>query len=149
MIYLHFICDVSFFILQDCTSEITCYNCSKVGHTSKDCPKNSNPEADMVCYSCNETGHSKRNCPYDSGKILHGKNCNFLESYSATELLSSLNQKHLTFQESLNGMLSLIWNVIIVKKKAIYPEIALKTVASRVIIVGLMGTYLEIARKGT
>ena len=45
-------------------------------------------------------------------------------------------------------MLSLIWNVIIVKKKDIYPEIALKTVASRVIIVGLMGTYLEIARKG-
>ena len=62
--------------------------------------------------------------------------------------LSSLNLKPLTFQESLNGMLSLIWNVIIVKKKAIYPEIALKTVASRVIIVGLMGTYLEIAHKG-
>ena len=45
-------------------------------------------------------------------------------------------------------MLSLIWNVIIVKKKDIYPEIALKTVVSRVIIVGLMGTYLEIAHKG-
>ena len=49
---------------------MTCYNCNKEGHMSRDCPEpradNRPPRSqsftDIECYNCGKTGHMSRDC---------------------------------------------------------------------------------------
>lgn len=40
-----------------------CYGCGEVGHTKRDCPRNSGGRGGGGCYHCGEEGHIKADCP--------------------------------------------------------------------------------------
>jgi hypothetical protein len=53
------------------SSNVRCYTCNKLGHTSSQC--RSNPEANIQCYTCGKYGHTSSSCfqnqrkrPYNS-----------------------------------------------------------------------------------
>jgi transposase InsO family protein len=41
--------------------KLKCYNCGKIGHTSKIC------KSETKCFKCNKTGHISKNCPPNEG----------------------------------------------------------------------------------
>lgn len=43
---------------------VRCYNCSKLGHRSRDCP---NPQSVATCYACGQNGHTARECSKSRG----------------------------------------------------------------------------------
>lgn len=45
--------------LKSDTGELKCYNCSKFGHISKDCP---DPRRELFCVKCSGKGHTQRHC---------------------------------------------------------------------------------------
>lgn len=52
---------------KDCTSasgarQQKCFNCSEVGHISRECPK----PPKKTCYNCGEEGHISRDCPNEA-----------------------------------------------------------------------------------
>lgn len=61
----------------DCDKErvVTCRNCNKEGHISKECTEPKNP-ANTQCRNCDEMGHFSKNCPKprDYSKV-QCKNC--------------------------------------------------------------------------
>ncbi|XP_043468376.1 uncharacterized protein LOC122502409 [Leptopilina heterotoma] len=46
-------------LLKSDTGELKCYNCSKFGHISRDCP---DPRRELYCVKCKGKGHTQRHC---------------------------------------------------------------------------------------